>query len=54
MFIVLSFLIFMSQPAVAYDSTKLRCSANSECGRGECWVGQCEPSGFCMAYYNCV
>jgi len=54
MFIVLSFLIYVSQPVIAYDNTKISCNSDSECGRGECWVGQCESSGFCMAYYNCV
>ncbi len=54
MFIVLSVLISLANPVIAFDNTKIRCSADSECGKGDCWIGQCEPSGFCMAYYSCV
>ena len=38
----------------AYDNTRIRCRSDASCGRGECWEGRCRPSGYCIAYYNCV
>ena len=38
----------------AYDNTRIRCRSDVSCGKGECWEGRCLPSGYCMAYYNCV
>jgi hypothetical protein len=49
-FLIMSFY----SPDVAYDSTKIACHSSSECGKGECWTGICEPYGFCTAYYTCV
>lgn len=37
-----------------YDSSKMRCWDDAFCGKGECWEGRCQPSGFCVAYYSCV
>lgn len=38
----------------AYDSSKMRCWDDAFCGKGECWVGRCKPTGYCVAYYSCV
>ena len=51
---IITLLLLASEPLITYDNTKLRCHADSGCGKGECWEGQCEPSGYCMAYYTCV
>ena len=51
---IVAILLSMAEPVISYDNTTLRCHSDAECGRGECWIGQCEPTGYCMAYYNCV
>lgn len=52
------FLVFISllvhPPVVATSSDKIPCNHDVVCGKGECWEGVCQPTGYCVAYWTCV
>ena len=53
-FIVTLILTFHNPPSVSFQSDRISCYGDSECGQGECWEGYCADTGYCIAYYTCV
>ena len=54
MWFLLFIMMSVSSPVTAEISDKIPCNHDVMCGKGDCWEGFCQSTGYCVAYWTCA